>query len=69
MLEEYAAISHGNVVYEFVNLLKMRKLSDRYYKRYSPFLINVEKGSGKTAKLIWAVIQHGDREEVLLLIL
>ncbi|MGI6479126.1 MAG: GldG family protein [Salinivirgaceae bacterium] len=68
MLEEYAAISHGNVVYEFVNPAEDEETERSVLQKgIQPFLINVrEKDQVKQQKAyMGAVIQHGDREEVL----
>ncbi len=68
MLEEYAAISHGNVVYEFINPAESEKTEQSVVQKgIQPFLINVrEKDQVKQQKAyMGAIIQFENREEVL----
>ena len=56
MLEEYAAISHGNVVYEFVNPAEDEETERSVLQKgIQPFLINVRKDQVKQQKLIWGL--------------
>lgn len=67
MLEEYAAISRGNIVYEFVDPAENAETEQKaVQKGIQPFLINVrEKDQVKQQKAyMGAIIQYENREEV-----
>jgi len=68
MLEEYAANSRGNVVFEFVNPNEKPEYEQKaIQKGIQPFLINVrEKDQVKQQKaFMGALLQYGNKEEVL----
>lgn len=68
MLEEYSAISHGNVVYEFKNPNENPEIEQSaMQKGIQPFLINVrEKDQVKQQKAyMGALISYAEKEEVL----
>ncbi len=68
MLEEYSALSRGNVVYEFQNPNESTEIEQAAtQKGIQPFLINVrEKDQVKQQKAyMGALIRYADREEVL----
>ncbi len=68
MLEEYNAISRGNVVFEFINPSEKPEYEQKaVQKGIQPFLINVREKDQLTQKKAYmgAVIQYGNKEEIL----
>lgn len=72
MLIEYSNLSKGNLVYEFVSPNEDEKLQQELaQKGISPRILNVREKDQNVQKQVYlsAVVQYGDKEEIIPLIL